>query len=89
LGGTGRPTQFDVLLTLTKPVIPLAVLIATGQSINNLIFSMVTSQVLRRAQKFSVEGIHLLVRLALPAAPALAFAFACTGARAQSLLTRM
>ncbi len=54
-----------MLLTLTKPVIPLAVLIATGQSINNLIFSMVTSQVLRRAQKFSVEGIHLLVRRCL------------------------
>jgi hypothetical protein len=39
--------QFDYLLTLTKPILPLLMLLTTGQVYNGLVASMATGYVLR------------------------------------------
>ncbi|CAE8696024.1 unnamed protein product [Polarella glacialis] len=54
--------QFDLLLILTKPVIPLCMLIASGQVWNGLISSMVIGHALRKwVPQMSYEAHHLLV----------------------------
>jgi len=53
--------QFDLLLILTKPIIPLCTLIAIGQVFNGLISSLIIGHVLRsRVPKMSHEAHHLL-----------------------------
>eukprot|EP00930_Biecheleria_cincta_P007053 TRINITY_DN108196_c0_g1_i1.p1 TRINITY_DN108196_c0_g1~~TRINITY_DN108196_c0_g1_i1.p1 ORF type:complete len:684 (-),score=127.37 TRINITY_DN108196_c0_g1_i1:20-2038(-) len=53
--------QFDLLLILTKPVIPLIMLISLGQVWNGLISSMIVSHLLRKwVPQMSYEAHHLL-----------------------------
>lgn len=53
--------QFDLLLILTKPVIPLFMLIASGQVWNGLISSMIIGHALRKwIPQMSYEAHHLL-----------------------------
>ena len=53
--------QFDLLLILTKPVIPLFMLIALGQVWNGLFSSLVVGHALRRwVPRMSYEAHHLL-----------------------------
>jgi len=53
--------QFDVLLILTKPVIPLFMLIALGQVWNGLLSSLFIGHALRRwVPQMSYEAHHLL-----------------------------
>eukprot|EP00429_Kryptoperidinium_foliaceum_P011624 CAMPEP_0176039002 /NCGR_PEP_ID=MMETSP0120_2-20121206/19332_1 /TAXON_ID=160619 /ORGANISM="Kryptoperidinium foliaceum, Strain CCMP 1326" /LENGTH=705 /DNA_ID=CAMNT_0017372397 /DNA_START=106 /DNA_END=2223 /DNA_ORIENTATION=+ len=53
--------QFDILLILTKPVIPLFMLIALGQVWNGLLSSMLIGHALRRwVPQMSYEAHHLL-----------------------------
>lgn len=54
--------QFDLLLILTKPVIPLFMLIAMGQVMNGLLTSLFIGHALRQwVPKMSHEAQHLLV----------------------------
>ncbi|CAD7958247.1 unnamed protein product [Amoebophrya sp. A120] len=54
-------TQFDILLPLTKPIIPLLMLICTGQVWNGIISSIVISQFLRSCvPQLNYETHHLL-----------------------------
>mmetsp|Transcript_85438 Transcript_85438/g.242217 ORF Transcript_85438/g.242217 Transcript_85438/m.242217 type:complete len:670 (+) Transcript_85438:105-2114(+) len=54
--------QFDLLLILTKPVIPLFMLVAVGQVWNGLFPSLIIGHVLRRwVPQMSYEAHHLLV----------------------------
>jgi len=54
--------QFDILLILTKPVIPLFMLIALGQVWNGLFSSVFIGHALRRwVPQMSYEAHHLLV----------------------------
>lgn len=53
--------QFDLLLILTKPVIPLIMLIASGQVWNGLLSSLFIGHALRRwVPQMSYEAHHLL-----------------------------
>eukprot|EP00927_Polykrikos_kofoidii_P066072 TRINITY_DN61730_c0_g1_i1.p1 TRINITY_DN61730_c0_g1~~TRINITY_DN61730_c0_g1_i1.p1 ORF type:complete len:680 (-),score=92.71 TRINITY_DN61730_c0_g1_i1:90-2129(-) len=53
--------QFDMLLVLTKPIIPLMMLIAMGQVWNGLFSSLFIGHVLRRwVPQMSYEAQHLL-----------------------------
>jgi hypothetical protein len=53
--------QFDLLLILTKPIIPLCMLIALGQVWNGLFSSLFIGHVLRRwVPQMSYEAHHLL-----------------------------
>lgn len=54
--------QFDMLLILTKPIIPLLMLIAMGQVWNGLFSSLVVGHVLRKwVPQMSYEAHHLVV----------------------------
>jgi len=53
--------QFDLLLSTTKHVIPLAALVSTGQVFNGLWSSMATAQVLHKLPPMRPEMHHLLV----------------------------
>jgi len=54
-------TQFDLLLPLTKPIIPLLMLICTGQVWSGIWTSMIVSQILRSwVPKFNYETHHLI-----------------------------
>eukprot|EP00928_Gymnodinium_smaydae_P014665 TRINITY_DN153_c0_g1_i1.p1 TRINITY_DN153_c0_g1~~TRINITY_DN153_c0_g1_i1.p1 ORF type:complete len:687 (+),score=179.97 TRINITY_DN153_c0_g1_i1:82-2142(+) len=53
--------QFDLLLILTKPIIPLAMLLCTGQVWSGLISSLIVGHALRRwVPQMSFEAHHLL-----------------------------
>lgn len=52
--------QFDLLLILTKPVIPLGMLLTTGQVWNGLLSSMFTGWALRKVKTMSNETHHCL-----------------------------
>lgn len=53
--------QFDMLLILTKPIIPLFMLIAVGQVWNGLISSLIIGHALRRwVPQMSFEAHHVL-----------------------------
>merc|ERR1719162_2122950 len=53
--------QFDLLLILTKPIIPLCMLLAMGQVWNGLFSSLVIGHALRRwVPQMSFEAHHLL-----------------------------
>lgn len=54
-------TQFDILLPLTKPIIPLGMLVATGQVWSGIITSLGSSHVLRNyLPKMNYETHHLV-----------------------------
>lgn len=54
-------TQFDILLPLTKPIIPLCMLITTGQVWNGIVTSLGSSYVLRNyIPKMNYETHHLV-----------------------------
>lgn len=54
--------QFDLLLILTKPIIPLAMLVSTGQVWNGLFSSLITGHALRKwVPQMSYEAHHLLI----------------------------
>jgi len=56
--------QFELVLLLTKPIVPLIMLIALGEVWNGLIVSLVVGYVLRRwVPQMSHEGHHLLCAL--------------------------
>merc|ERR1740117_749042 len=53
--------QFDLLLILTKPIIPLIMLICTGQVWNGLFSSLIVGHALRKwVPQMSYEAHHLL-----------------------------
>jgi len=53
--------QFELLLSTTKYVIPLATLVATGQAFNGLWSSMITAQVLNKIPPMRPESQHVLL----------------------------
>ncbi len=54
-------TQFDLLLPLTKPIVPLFMLVSTGQVWSGIMSSMVISQVLRSwVPKLNYETHHVI-----------------------------
>merc|ERR1740117_172000 len=54
--------QFDLLLILTKPIIPLFMLIAVGQVWNGLFSSLIIGHVLRKwVPQMSYEAHHIFV----------------------------
>jgi hypothetical protein len=55
--------QFELLLSTSKPLIPLCCLLATGQVFNGIFFSIATAQVLHRLPGLRAETQHLLVLL--------------------------
>jgi len=55
--------QFELLLSTTKYVIPLAALVATGQAFNGLWSSMITAQLLSRLPTLRPEWQHVLILL--------------------------
>jgi len=55
--------QFELLLSTSKPIIPLCCLLATGQVFNGIFFSIATAQVLHRLPALRAETQHLLVLL--------------------------
>lgn len=67
-GAAAAAIQFELLLGITKPIVPLVCLVATGQVFNGLLFSMIIAQTLGRVPAMRHETIHLLVFLcgALP-----------------------
>lgn len=52
--------QFDLLLVLTKPIIPLVFLIAIGQVWNGIFSSLFIGHILRKVPDMSYEAHHLL-----------------------------
>jgi len=52
--------QFDVLLVLTKPIIPLLFLVAIGQVWNGIFSSLFIGHILRKVPDMSYESHHLL-----------------------------
>lgn len=57
-----RAIQFTFLVTMTKPIIPLLMIIATGQVLNRFMSSLVVSYILRsHVPKLSSDGIHLML----------------------------
>jgi len=55
--------QFELLLSTSKPVIPLLCLLATGQVYNGIFFSIATSQMLHRLPALRPESQHVLALL--------------------------
>lgn len=56
-----QATQFDLLLPLTKPIIPLVMLICTGQVWSGIMSSLIISQILRSwVPKMNYETHHTL-----------------------------
>ena len=55
--------QFELLLSTSKPVIPLLCLLATGQVYNGIFFSIATSQLLHRLPALRPESQHVLALL--------------------------
>jgi len=58
-------TKFEFLLTLTKPIIPLAMLLITGDVYSGLIPALIIGQTIRDVvPPISAEAMHLVVLLA-------------------------
>jgi hypothetical protein len=56
--------RFELLLALSKPIVPLACLIATGEPLQGVVSSIVVSQILHRIPELKPETQHVLVLLA-------------------------
>jgi len=52
--------QVEMLIVLTKPVLPLLMVIFTGQVWSGLIMSMLMWEVMRKVPKFHYEVLHLM-----------------------------